>query len=95
MIAGKRVRAARVALGVAGMLAAVAAGAADYRIGATPAWVQPVPFDSAAHPQANAANVAFGTRFDLVDDQVRLTPTGANASTTWSARPSPPRASTT
>ncbi|MEO5686161.1 MAG: DUF3857 domain-containing protein [Burkholderiaceae bacterium] len=76
MIAGKRVRAARVALGVAGMLAAVAAGAADYRIGATPAWVQPVPFDSAAHPQANAANVAFGTRFDLVDDQVRLTPTG-------------------
>jgi hypothetical protein len=75
MIAGNRVRAARLALGVAGMLAAAAAGAADYRIGAAPAWVQPVVFDSAAHPQADAANVAFGTRFELIDDQVRLTPT--------------------
>ena len=74
MISGKRARAARVALAVAGMLAATAAAAADYRIGATPAWVKPVPFDSAAHPQADAANVAYGTRFDLVDDQVRLGP---------------------
>jgi hypothetical protein len=76
MIAGNRVRAARVALGVAGMLAAGVAGAADYRIGAAPAWVQPVAFDAAAHPQADAANVAFGTRFDVIDDQVRLTPAG-------------------
>ena len=69
MIAGKRV-----ALAVAGMLAAMAATAADYRIGPTPAWVRPVPFDSAAHPQADAANVAYGARYDLIDDQVRLTP---------------------
>ena len=72
MIAGNRARAARVALAVAGMLAATAAGAADYRIGPTPAWVRPVPFDSAAHPQADAANVAYGARYDLIDDQVRL-----------------------
>ncbi|MCK9687173.1 DUF3857 domain-containing transglutaminase family protein [Scleromatobacter humisilvae] len=69
MIAGKRV-----ALAVAAMLTAAAASAADYRIGPTPAWVKPVPFDSAAHPQADAANVAYGTRYDLIDDQVRLAP---------------------
>ena len=74
MIAGNRARAARVALAVAGMLAATAAGAADYRIGPAPAWVKPVPFDSAAHPQADAANVAYGARYDLIDDQVRLAP---------------------
>src|SRR6201996_9717597 len=74
MIAGKRVRAARVALVVAGMLAPAAATAADYRIGTMPAWVRPVPFDSAAHPQADAANVAYGARYDLIDDQVRLAP---------------------
>ena len=73
MIAGHRIRAARIALAVAGMLAAAAAGAADYRIGATPAWVKPVAFDQSPHPQADAANVAYGTRFDLIDDQVRLT----------------------
>ena len=50
------------------MLAAAAAGAADYRIGAAPAWVKPVAFDPAPHPQANAANVAYGTRFDLIDE---------------------------
>ena len=72
MIAGNRGRAARVALAVAGLLTAAAAAAADYRIGQTPAWVRPVPFDSAAHPQADAANVAYGARYDLVDDQVRL-----------------------
>ena len=72
MIAGKRVRAARWTLAAAAMLAATAAGAADYRIGAVPSWVQPVPFDSSAHPRADAANVAFGARYDLIDDQVRL-----------------------
>jgi transglutaminase-like putative cysteine protease len=72
MFAGKRVRAARVALAAAGMLTALAAAASDYRIGSAPAWVEPVPFDSAAHPQADAANVAYGARYDLVDDQVRL-----------------------
>ena len=74
MISGRRARAARLALAVAGMLAATAVAAADYRIGTTPAWVRPVAFDSAAHPQADAANVAFGTRYDLIDDQVRLGP---------------------
>ena len=72
MIAGKRSRAARVALAVAGTLIAATATAADYRIGTAPAWVRPVPFDSAAHPQADAANVAYGARYDLIDDQVRL-----------------------
>ena len=75
MISGRRAGAARLALALAGMLAATAAaGAAEYRIGTAPAWVRPVPFDSAAHPQADAANVAFGTRYDLIDDQVRLGP---------------------
>ena len=72
MIAGHRVRAARIALAVAGMLVGAGAGAADYRIGTAPAWVKPVAFDPAPHPQADAANVAYGTRFDLIDDQVRL-----------------------
>ena len=74
MISGSRARVARVALAVAGMLAAAAAQAADYRIGPAPAWVKPVVFDSAAHPQADAANVAYGARYDLIDDQVRLGP---------------------
>ena len=72
MIEGKGVRAARTLLAVAGLLGAAASMAADYRIGPAPAWVRPVPFDSAAHPQADAANVAYGARYDLIDDQVRL-----------------------
>ncbi|MFL6695948.1 MAG: DUF3857 domain-containing transglutaminase family protein, partial [Vitreoscilla sp.] len=72
MIAGNGVRAARVALAVAALLTAAAASAADYRIGPAPSWVEPVPFDSAAHPLADAANVAFGVRYELIDDQVRL-----------------------
>ena len=69
MSAGSRLRAA---LAIAGLLGAAAAAAADYRLGPAPAWVRPVPFDSAAHPRADAANVAFGARYDLIDDQVRL-----------------------
>ena len=72
MISGERARAARLALALAALLACATAQAADYRIGATPAWVRPVAFDSAAHPQADAANVAYGARYDLIDDQVRL-----------------------
>jgi transglutaminase-like putative cysteine protease len=72
MIAAKGVRSARAVLAAAGLLAAGAATAADYRLGPMPAWVRPVPFDSAAHPQADAANVAYGARYDLIDDQVRL-----------------------
>ena len=74
MNSGSRARAARCALAIAGTLCAAAAQAADYRIGAAPAWVRPVPFDSAAHPLADAANVAYGARYDLIDDQVRLGP---------------------
>ena len=69
MISGKRM-----ALAVAGLLAGAAAFAADYRIGSAPAWVQPVAFDSAARPRADAANVAYGMRYELIDDQVRLGP---------------------
>jgi len=72
MIEGKGVRAARALLAAAGLLGAAASMAADYGIGPAPAWVRPVPFDSAAHPQADAANVAYGARYDLIDDQVRL-----------------------
>ena len=70
-----RTRLARAALAAAGMLAAVAAhAAADYRIGPTPAWVQPATLAATPHPQADAANVAYGLRYDLIDDQVRLAP---------------------
>lgn len=72
MFAGKRARAARQALAAVGLLAAATAGAADWRIGSTPAWVQPVSLGVAPHPQADAANVAYGLRYDLIDDQVRL-----------------------
>ena len=72
MFAGRRARAARKALAAMGLLAAAAAGAADWRIGPTPAWVQPVSLGVAPHPQADAANVAYGLRYDLIDDQVRL-----------------------
>ena len=72
MIEVRGARGARAMLAVAGLLGAAAAAAADYRIGPAPAWVRPVPFDSAAHPQADAANVAYGARYDLIDDQVRL-----------------------
>lgn len=72
MFAGKGVRAARAVLGAAGLLAATAAMAADYRIGPAPAWVRPVPFAAAAPAPSDAANVAHGTRYRLIDDQVRL-----------------------
>jgi transglutaminase-like putative cysteine protease len=72
MFAGRRARAARKALAAMGLLAAAAAGAADWRIGSTPTWVQPVSLGVAPHPQADAANVAYGLRYDLIDDQVRL-----------------------
>ena len=78
MIAGKRVRAAQVALAVAGMLTAATAAAADYRIGTAPAWVRPVPFDSAAHPQADAANVA-GAAVNAVDAGTWQVPLPADA----------------
>ena len=74
MNSGNSASTLRMALAAAGMLAATVAGAADYRIGPMPAWVRPVAFDSAAHPLADAANVAYGTRYDLIDDQVRLGP---------------------
>ena len=78
MVAGRRVGAAgaaRTALVVAVAWIGTTAAAADYRIGPAPGWVRPVAFDAAAHPVADAANVAYGTRFDVIDDQVRLTPT--------------------
>ena len=73
MFAGKRPGAARMAL-AAGLLVAAAARAADYRIGPTPAWVKPVALAALPHPQADTANVAYGLRYDLIDDQVRLAP---------------------
>ncbi len=78
MVAGKRVGAAgaaQAALVLAGLFIGATAGAADWRIGLAPAWIKPVAFDAAAAGQANAANVAYGTRFDVIDDQVRLTST--------------------
>ena len=71
MFAGKRSGAARLAL-AAGLLAGVAAQAAEVRIGTTPAWVRPSALAAALHPQADATNVAYGLRYDLIDDQVRL-----------------------
>jgi transglutaminase-like putative cysteine protease len=77
MKAGRAARVARRTLVVAGLSAATAAlaaaGGPDYRFGPAPDWVKPVPFDSGARPQADAVDVAFGTRYDLIDDQVRLT----------------------
>ena len=74
MMAGNGARAAQAALALAAMLGTATAVAADYRIGPAPAWARPVPLASAAHPQADAANVAYGVRYDLIDDQVRLAP---------------------
>ena len=71
MFAGKRSCAARLAL-AAGLLAGTAAHAAEVRIGTTPAWVKPVALAAVLHPQADATNVAYGLRYDLIDDQVRL-----------------------
>ncbi|MBW8759282.1 MAG: DUF3857 domain-containing protein [Burkholderiales bacterium] len=75
MSAGKRSGVARLAL-AAGLLACAAAQAADYRIGPTPAWVKPVALAALPQPQAGAANVAYGLRYDLIDDQVRLAANG-------------------
>jgi len=72
MVECGRARLARAVLAVAGMLAGAAAQAADYRIGPAPAWVRPVESIATPHPQADAANVAYGLRYDLIDDQVRL-----------------------
>lgn len=73
MFAGKRKGAARWVF-AAGLLAAATAHGAEYRIGPMPAWVRPVPSAALPHPQADAANVAYGLRYDLIDDQVRLAP---------------------
>jgi len=73
MPAGKRSGAARLAL-AAGLLACAAARAAEYRIGPAPAWVQPVALATLPPPRTDAANVAYGLRYDLIDDQVRLGP---------------------
>ncbi len=73
--AGWRTRALRAALAIAATaFAAAAHAAADYRIGPQPAWVAPVALPATPHPQADAANVAYGLRYDLIDDQVRLAP---------------------
>ncbi|MFL6679178.1 MAG: DUF3857 domain-containing transglutaminase family protein [Burkholderiaceae bacterium] len=71
MVARRRTSAARLVL-AAGLLAGAAAQAAEYRIGTTPAWVKPVALAALAPAQADAANVAHGLRYDLIDDQVRL-----------------------
>jgi len=71
MPAGRRSGAARLAL-AAGLLACAAAQAAEYRIGPTPAWVEPVALAALPPAQAGMPNVAHGLRYDLVDDQVRL-----------------------
>ena len=73
MPAGKRSGAARMAL-AAGLLACAAAQAAEYRVGPPPAWVEPVALAALPPPQSDAANVAHGLRYDLIDDQVRLGP---------------------
>ena len=73
MFAGRRAGAARLAL-AAGLLAAATAQAAEYRTGPTPPWVKPVALVATPHPQADATNVAYGLRYDLIDDQVRLAP---------------------
>ena len=74
MVASRRAGAARAALAVAGWWVAATALAADYRIGPAPAWVHPVELEAPPAP-AGAGSVAYGTRFQLIDDQVRLTPT--------------------
>ncbi len=77
MVAGRRAGAAwaaRVALALGGVFTAAIAGAADYRIGPAPAWIRPVPYDAGVPARTDAGLVAYGTRFDLIDDQVRLTP---------------------
>ncbi len=44
----------------------------DYRVGAAPAWVRPLVATPPAAAEAAAA-VAYGVRYDLIDDQARLT----------------------
>jgi transglutaminase-like putative cysteine protease len=61
----------RLAWGLAALLPGlVAAAAPDYRIGAAPAWV--VPVVDAGAPASGPASVSGGTRWRLVDDQVRI-----------------------
>jgi transglutaminase-like putative cysteine protease len=63
----------RGAWGLAALLPGlVAAAAPDYRIGAAPAWVVPVVDAGAPAPAPGPASVSGGTRWRLVDDQVRI-----------------------
>jgi hypothetical protein len=64
------------AAGVALALCASWASAADYRIGPVPSWVKPVAFALPAPAEAASRGVAFGSRYDIVDDEVRLTDHG-------------------
>jgi transglutaminase-like putative cysteine protease len=53
-------------------LCAMAAGAADYRVGPAPAWAKPVAFALPPPAEATSRGVAYGSRYDVVDDEVRL-----------------------
>ncbi|MGN6527101.1 MAG: DUF3857 domain-containing transglutaminase family protein [Burkholderiaceae bacterium] len=58
---------------------AFGAGATDYRIGPAPGWVHPQAWTGAPAEGVSAPGVAYGGRYDLVDDQTRLLPAGTAA----------------
>ena len=75
-----RARRSACAKRAAGLALALCAGwvnAADYRLGPAPAWAMPVAFMAPARAEATSKGVAFGSRYDVVDDQVRLTDHGS------------------
>jgi transglutaminase-like putative cysteine protease len=58
----------------------LAGHAADYRIGPAPGWVEAVQPEPRAAAKAGDPDVAYGVRYELVDDQHRLT---AQDSSAW------------
>jgi hypothetical protein len=58
---------------------ALAAAGAEYRIGAAPGWAHPQAWTGPTADGVSAPGVAYGGRYDLVDDQTRLLPAGTAA----------------
>jgi hypothetical protein len=82
----QRVRGARLLALAAGLMLATAcrgapaaAGTPDLRIGAAPTWVHPQAWDGRVADGVSAPGVAYGGRYDLVDDQTRLLAAGTAA----------------
>lgn len=78
----QRRRGARLRAAAAGLVLAAIAGnalAADYRVGAAPDWVRPQAWTGAPADGVSAPGVAYGGRYDLVDDQARLLAQGTAA----------------